>query len=25
MTTVYVYESCQPLQFNPYLNNQIIQ
>jgi hypothetical protein len=25
MTYVYVYESCQPLQFNPYLNNQIIQ
>jgi hypothetical protein len=24
-TYVYVYESCQPLQFNPYLNNQIIQ
>ena len=25
MVYVYVYESCQPLQFNPYLNNQIIQ
>lgn len=25
MTYVYVYESCQPLQFIPYLNNQIIQ
>lgn len=24
-TLVYVYESCQPLQFVPYLNNQIIQ
>lgn len=25
MSMVYVYESCQPLQFIPYLNNQIIQ